>query len=67
MATQYEVEGLDEVLQGCAACCDGVLRQAQAANLNPDLIRRLGEARDLCRGIANDLQSAGTATSGTTS
>jgi hypothetical protein len=48
-------KGLDQVLNGCAACCDGVLDQAKNANASQDTLRRLEEARDLCRSIAEEL------------
>jgi hypothetical protein len=50
-----KAEGLGSVLQGCASCCDGVLQQVRDANLDQDLIRRLEQARDLCRSLGEEL------------
>jgi hypothetical protein len=50
-----KAEGLGSVLQGCASCCDGVLQQVRDAGLDQDVIRRLEQARDLCRSLGEEL------------
>jgi hypothetical protein len=57
-ATTTDLAGLDEVLAGCASCCDGVLAQARAAGASDSIISKLEQARDLCRSVADELPSA---------
>lgn len=57
MATT-DLAGLDEVLTGCASCCEGVLAQARAAGASDSIISKLEQARDLCRSVADELPSA---------
>jgi hypothetical protein len=54
-ASTVKAEGLGSVLQGCASCCDGVLQQVRDAGLDQDIIRRLEQARDLCRSLGEEL------------
>jgi hypothetical protein len=56
--TATQLKGLGEVLAGCASCCDGVLAQARTAGASQDIVDRLQQASDICRGLAEDLPSA---------
>ena len=47
--------GLGQALAGCAACCDGVVSQARAADLSQDIITRLEEVCRLWRQLAEEL------------
>jgi hypothetical protein len=50
-----KAQGQGAVLQGCPACCDGVLKQLEGTNVDPEVIRKLEQARDLCRSLGDEL------------
>jgi hypothetical protein len=55
--TQDMKKGMGQVLEGCATCCDGVRREAQAAGLSDDVMKELDQAIRICRDVAQRLNS----------
>lgn len=53
--TDPNLAGLEEVLEGCAGCCDGVIVQARNAGASDSIVSKLEQARDLCRSAAGEL------------
>ena len=65
MATQHEKQRIDggafgEILQGCATCCDGTLRAAESAQVDPEVTRLIEQARDLCKQAAERVRGSST-------
>lgn len=48
-------DALAEILQGCSTCCDGTLREAQRVNAPESAVRKIEQARDLCREAADEV------------
>jgi hypothetical protein len=46
-------QGHRAVLQGRAACCDGVLKRLESTDVDAEVIRKLEQARDLCRSLGD--------------
>jgi hypothetical protein len=59
MATNTEQmkDGMGKVLDGCATCCEGVRREAEAAGLAPEIMRDLDQAIRICREVATQIRS----------
>jgi hypothetical protein len=55
--TQGMKEGMSQVLQGCATCCDGIRREAQEAGMPEDVLRDLDQAIKICKDVAQRLHS----------
>lgn len=49
-------EGMSEVLNGCAMCCDGIRKEAESAGLPQDVIQDLDQAIRICRDVAGRLR-----------
>lgn len=51
------LEGMSEVLDGCATCCDGILKEARAADLPQEKLSRIENAIDVCKEAARELRA----------
>lgn len=49
-------EGMSQVLEGCATCCDGIRREAQESGLSENVLNDLDQAITICRSVREQLR-----------
>jgi hypothetical protein len=54
--TREQIDALSEILDGCATCCDGTLREAREVKTADNAVRLIEQARDLCRQAAQEVR-----------
>jgi hypothetical protein len=50
-------EGMSQVLDGCATCCDGIKKEAEVSGLPGDMVHKLDEAIQICKDVARQLRT----------